>query len=213
MKKFMRRNLVMKKLLLTGILLMSILAALAGCGGGKSSTGPAGAKVTTIAGSAGPSGSTDAIGTAARFFQPGGIAIDGNGNLYVSDTYNSTIRKLTKNGTAYTVTTIAGSVLSTGSTNGVGLTQAKFNYPEGIAVDSNGDLYVADTNNCSIRKLTKNGTAYTVTTIAGLANNSGSTDGTGTAARFSGPYGITINGNGNLFVVEIVNNTIRKITF
>lgn len=159
--------------------------------------------VTTIAGSAGATGSSDGIGTAARFNLPWGITTDGT-NLYVADYQNSTIRKIVISTGA--VTTIAGSAGVTGSTDGIG-TLARFYWPFGITTDGS-NLYVTDAFNKTVRKIVISTGA--VTTIAGTAGSSGSTDGTGAAARFSVPYGITTDGT-NLYVADYANHTIRKI--
>ena len=161
--------------------------------------------VTTFAGTAGTSGTTDGTGTAARFNTPSDIDIDASGNLYVVDYLNHTIRKITSAGV---VTTFAGSAGTSGTTDGTG-TAARFNRPTGIKIDSNGNLFVADTLNHTIRKITSAGV---VTTFAGTAGTSGTTDGTGTAARFNSPSGIEIDASGNLFITDYANDTIRKIT-
>jgi sugar lactone lactonase YvrE len=148
-------------------------------------------------------GSADGTGNAARFYEPGGIVVDAAGNLYVADSGNHTIRKVTSSGL---VTTLAGTTGSTGSKDGIG-SAAWFYDPEGIAADATGNLYVAD--GYSIRKITPAGV---VTTLAGSAENPGSSDGTGDAARFYGPNGIAVDAVGNLFVADTYNQTIRKIT-
>jgi mucin-19 len=166
---------------------------------------PAG-MVTTVAGSTGLSGKTDGTGAEARFYDPQGAAMDVGGNLYVSDSYTHTIRKVTPAGV---VTTVAGGLGLAGRTDGTG-TAARFNYPMDVALDSVGNLFVADWGNSAIRKVTSAGV---VTTFAGsTAGVAGSTDGTGNAARFYFPCGVAIDGMGNLFVADSYNHTIRKIT-
>jgi hypothetical protein len=165
---------------------------------------PAGA-VSTFAGSAGNSGSADGSGGAARFDQPGGVAVDSAGNVYVADTANHTIRKITPAGV---VTTLAGSPGVQGSSDGTG-SAATFSYPSGVAVDSTGNIYVADTDNDTIRKITPAGV---VTTLAGSAGNVGSNDGTGSAAQFNGPHGVSVNSAGVVYVTDTYNFTIREIT-
>ena len=161
--------------------------------------------VTTLAGLAGSSGSTDATGSSARFNNIGGIAVDTAGNLFVADTSNHTIRKVTSAGV---VTTLAGSAGSSGSTNATG-SSARFSSPYFVTVDTLGNVFVSDSGNNTIRKVTSAGV---VTTLAGLAGSSGSTDATGSSARFYRPSGITVDTAGNLFVVDSLNSTIRKVT-
>jgi len=147
-------------------------------------------EVTTFAGD-GFSGSTDGAGVSASFNKPKGIAIDSSGNVYVADTDNHLIRKIASNGN---VTTLAGDGFS-GSTDGAG-SAASFNSPTGVAVDSSGNVYVADTNNHLIRKIDSAGN---VTTLAGVGDGvSGSTDGVGSAASFGSPNGVAVDGNGNV---------------
>jgi len=161
--------------------------------------------VTTLAGTAGSSGSVDGTGSAARFNQPNGIAVDASGNVYVADSGNHTIRKITSSGV---VTTLAGMAGSFGSVDGTG-SAARFNGPSGVAVDASGNVYVADSNNSTIRKIN---VAGEVTTLAGTAGSTGSADGTGSVARFYFPNGIAVDTSGNVYVADIYNSTIRKIT-
>jgi sugar lactone lactonase YvrE len=162
-------------------------------------------EVTTLAGTAGEFGSADGTNGAAQFFYPSGVAVDGAGNVYVADSYNSTLRKITSGGV---VTTLAGSPGATGSTDGLGA-EVQFYYPSGLALDSAGNIYVADTFNSAIRKVTGGGM---VTTLAGQAGQAGSADANGSGARFRSPFAITVDGNGNLYVADTLNNTIRKVT-
>ena len=161
--------------------------------------------VTTLAGTAGSSGSTNATGSAARFYYPFGVSVDTAGNVFVADASNHTIRKVTSAGV---VTTLAGTPGSAGSTNATG-SAARFNYPYGLYVDTAGNVFVADTGNHTIRKVTSAGV---VTTLAGTAGSSGSTDATGSAARFFNPYGVSVDTAGNVFVADTDNHTIRKVT-
>lgn len=165
---------------------------------------PAGV-VSTLAGTAGVTGSTDATGAAARFNSPRGIATDSAGNVYVGDTLNFTIRKITPKGE---VTTLAGTAGIFGSTDGTGAA-ASFNFPNGVATDGDGNVYVADTNSPAIRKITPAGV---VTTLAGTPNVWGSTDGTGPAASFEIPIGVATDSAGNVYVGDFAAMTIRKIT-
>jgi hypothetical protein len=161
--------------------------------------------VTTLAGTAGSSGSTDGTGSAARFNQPYGVSVDTAGNVFVADTYNHTIRKVTSAGV---VTTLAGTAGSSGSTDGTG-SAARFNLPLGVSVDTAGNVFVGDGTNHTVRKVTSLGV---VTTLAGTAGSSGSTDGTGSAARFNQPWGVSVDTAGNVFVADNQNHTIRKVT-
>jgi sugar lactone lactonase YvrE len=169
--------------------------------------------VTTIAGIAGYAGNIDATGTAALFNQPEGIAADSAANLYITDTGNETIRMVTSAGA---VTTLAGFAGIKGHVDGTG-SAAQFSSPSGLSVDNSGNVYVADAGNNTIRKVSSNGKAYTtfsgvVTTFAGSAGNAGYADSTGSAAQFNGPTGLNLDSQGNLYVTDVGNNTIRKIT-
>jgi sugar lactone lactonase YvrE len=161
---------------------------------------PAGV-VSTFAGS-GSRGSMNGTGTAASFAFPTGIALDSSGNFYVVDTGNYLIRKITADGV---VTTLAGSTV--GFIDGLGTT-ARFNNPQSIAVDSSGNIYVAERNLFTIRKITPEGA---VTTFAGSGTR-GSSDGTGTSASFYFPMGVAVDSSGNVYVADQGNNLIRKIT-
>jgi streptogramin lyase len=123
-----------------------------------------------LAGSAGSLGSNDGTGSAAQFNAPQGAAVDGNGNVYIADTGNNTIRKITPLGV---VTTFAGFAGSAGSNDGTG-SAARFELPQGVAVDTTGNVYVGDSQNYTIRKITPAGV---VSTLAGAAHEFGSTDG------------------------------------
>lgn len=161
--------------------------------------------VTTLAGTAGVRGSADGNGADARFDSPAAVAVDASGNVYVADLGNVTIRKITPAGA---VTTLAGSVGMQGNVDGTG-TAARFHVVVGVAVDADGNVFVADFGSDAIRKVTPAGD---VTTLAGTPFVSGSADGTGPDARFNAPTGLALDSAGNLLVTDAGNSTIRKVT-
>ena len=164
---------------------------------------------TNFAGQPGGSGNANGTGIAARFNYPIGVATDASGNIYVTDTENHTIRRITLAGGV--VSTIAGSAGQSGSADGTG-SAARFYAPAGIAVDGSGNLYVADYGNSTIRKITPSRTSWSVKTLACTAGVTGKTDGIGSKALFSDPLGIAVDLNGNVYVADTGNQTIRKIT-
>ena len=165
---------------------------------------PAGV-VTTLAGLGGVAGTNNGTGTAARFNQPYGLAVDGAGNVYVADSFNQTIRKVTAQGV---VSTLAGLAGVAGTNNGTG-SAARFNEPAAVALDAVTNLFVADYLNNTIRKVTQAGV---VTTMAGQAGVSGTNNGTGKAAQFYHPTGLAMDSLTNLYVTDYVSSTIRKVT-
>ncbi|MCC6817949.1 MAG: T9SS type A sorting domain-containing protein [Bacteroidia bacterium] len=158
----------------------------------------------------GAADSKDLAGSQARFSRPAGIAINPNTNeLLIADLDNNQIRKMERyinNSTQQIVSTFAGVKQLNGSFLDGATTSAKFNQPVGIAVAPNGDVYLADRANHCIRKIS-NGT---VSTFAGSAGNSGHVNGMGTAAKFSAPFNVFIDGN-FLLVADYGNSAIRKI--
>lgn len=158
--------------------------------------------ITTFAGQGNVVTGVD--GTPGSFNNPYGVAIDAQKNIYVTDTLNNTIRKISPAGA---VTTLAGTAGSPGSANGTGAA-ARFNFPVGVAVDASGNVFVADSRNFTIRKITPAGE---VTTYAGAPFQTGSVDGPAASARFFLPYGVAVDGGGNVYVADGGNHTIRKI--
>lgn len=161
--------------------------------------------LTTFAGKRDDRGAADGAGTAARFSTPRGIAVDRAGNLYVADEGNHNIRKITPAGV---VSTLAGGTNESGTRDGPG-TSARFGAPRGLAVDSAGNVYVADADNHAIRKITPTGL---VSTFAGQPGAAGGADGPGNAAQFSEPRGIAVDAAGNVFVADTGNSAVREIT-
>lgn len=152
--------------------------------------------VTTLAGRSRSPGSADGVRFNAQFNSPTGIAIDASGNLYVADTGNNTIRKITPDGV---VTTLAGTPGPSGDADGSGAA-ARFNQPSNIAIDAAGNLYVTDTGNLLIRKITPDGS---VSTLVGQTGVRGNDDGDPSAATFLGPVGITADEAGNLYITDV----------
>lgn len=162
--------------------------------------------VSTLAGRFGSSGTIDGIGDAARFNSSTGIAVDRDGNVYVTEWGSHVIRKITTGGV---VRTLAGLANALGSSDGAGAA-ARFNNPAGVCVDAQGNLFVADQHNQMIRKITPTGV---VTTIAGGPGRGvllGTGDGIGVGASFLNPQSIAIDGRGNLLVTEW--HRVRKIS-
>ena len=161
-------------------------------------------RVSTFAGNPGISGDQDGDRTVALFNEPWGLCVGPEGNIFVADTRNNLIRKITPEGM---VTTIAGSG-NYGTSNGMG-SSATFGNPTGIDVDAMGNIYVADHLTHIIRKIDPQGF---VSTLAGRPYQMGDTDGQGDQAAFKRPYGLTIDNDGNILVADEWNHKIRKIT-
>jgi hypothetical protein len=161
-----------------------------------------GGVVSTVAGVAGEPGTSDGTGAGARFNHPTGLTRTPDGNFYVVDSLNDTIRELTPSGV---VTTIAGAPGVQGGEDGTD-TQARFYQPASV-VYAAPYYYLVDQFNNTIRSMD----ASTVSTIVGVADVAGSTDGTGSAALFDTPIGIVIGGDGAIYVTDVVNDTIRRI--
>jgi len=192
--------------------------------------------VTTVAGIALNPGSSNGTGTSAQFNSPYGVAADASGNVYVADSGNNSLRKITPGGVVTTIAGVSGNfkgiaidgaganlyltdftagtitkvVVSSGSVSTLNLTGGTLNNPIGICVDSGGNIYVADSGNFVIRKISPGGA---MTTLAGTVGNSGGVDGTGGAAQFAYPTGIAVNrSSGNVYVADSSGNFIRMVT-
>lgn len=161
-------------------------------------------RVITLAGRAGESGATDGAGNRARFAGPAGVALDRTGTLYVADRLNHTLRKVAPDGTVSTFAGASGKIGHADGARGI----ARFNNPSGVAVDALGTVYVADTGNHTVRKITPAGE---VSTLAGCAGLRGNADGTGAFARFNGPAAVAVDRTGHVFVADRDNHTIRRI--
>ena len=161
--------------------------------------------VATLAGQALVSGSTNGYSTNALFNDPAALVTDPAGNLFVADSQNHAIRKISANGL---VTMLAGQLGVPGSGDETGA-QARFDSPCGVTLDRNGNLFVSDTGNHTIRKITPAGV---VTTIAGRAGQSGFADGPSSSALFNSPLGIAVAPNGTIYVADSGNHVIRAIS-
>ncbi|MCL2724727.1 MAG: NHL repeat-containing protein [Polyangiaceae bacterium] len=157
--------------------------------------------VSTLAGT-GAAGTLDGLSTVATFDHPYAVALGPDGSLYVADTYNNKIRKIATDGT---VATYAGT--GAASLMDSDCAHATFNYPTSIAVDSAGNVYVADRANQAIRKITA--IPCQVSTLAGPVTD---VDSGNTTSPFNGPTGLTVDASGNVYVTDFTNNTILKVT-
>lgn len=170
--------------------------------------------VSTFAGSPGASGIDDGTNSAARFFAPQGVAVDGADNVFVSDTLNHSIRRITSAGVVTTIAGLPGFPGVADGTNSLAYTNngARLNQPAGLAVDAAGNIFVADSGNHTIRKISPAGTNWVSSTVAGLPSVFGSADGTNSVARFLNPLGVALDAAGNVFVADSSNQTIREIS-
>jgi sugar lactone lactonase YvrE len=158
---------------------------------------------SVLAGDFGSQGSSDGQGSAVRFAMPMGVGLDASGTVFVSDAWNKSIRQVTTNGA---VRTLAGSPDQGGGADGQG-SAARFGAPAGLAVDTNGVVYVCDLVSHTVRKVTPQGV---VSTLAGCQGKTGASDGTGTNALFTSPFAVALDSQGNLFVTDA--NAVRKVT-
>ena len=165
--------------------------------------------ITTFAGNGtSGSGGDDGLATAAQLREPFEVTLDGSGNVYIADRNNHRVRKLTV--ATGIVTTIAGTGTSGFSGDGAAATAAQLYYPAKVAVDEAGNVYIADASNHRIRKVTA--TTGIITTVAGTGTSGFSGDGgPATAAQLRVPYGVALDGAGNMYVADSDNYRIRKV--
>ncbi|MBS1511925.1 MAG: hypothetical protein JST86_13845 [Bacteroidetes bacterium] len=188
-----------KRILINSLAILLVTILTCSCKKNKA-TPPQTLTVSTFAGN-GTYGNVDGTASTAQFATVLGLTADAQGNIYV--TSGHAIKKITAAGQ---VSTLAGMYNQSGFTDGTG-TLARFNSPVGLAADGAGNVFVADDNNNSIRKISPAGV---VTTIAG-GGIAGNTNGNGTVARFNNPMDVAIDASGNLIIADYTNNRIRKI--
>jgi trimeric autotransporter adhesin len=149
------------------------------------------------------------LATSSTLCGPNGVAVDASGNIYIADTYNGRIRMVTK--TTGIITTVAGGKASGYSGDGGLATSASLRFPNGVAVDESGNIYIADTNNNRIRMVTK--TTGIITTVAGDGTRGYSGDGgLATSATLKNPYGVSVDASGNIYIADSGSDRIRLVT-
>jgi len=164
--------------------------------------------IITVAGNGEISyGGDGGLATKARLLSPSGVTVDAEGNLFIADWGNNRIRKVDKNGIIITAAGIGG-FWGGYSGDGGPAVQAELDRPEGVALDTLGNLYIAEYENNSIRKVDPNGN---ITTVAGGAWGFGSDDGPATEARLNGPSGVAVDTFGNVYIADQWNQRIRKV--
>ena len=163
--------------------------------------------ITTVAGNGHAGFSGDGgLATNAQLALPGGVAVDGAGNLYIGDTNNHRVRKVDLSGT---ITTLAGNDSAGGSGDGGPATSAELYYPQSVAVDGKGNIYIGDTGTYRVRKIDPSGI---ITTVAGNGTSGFSGDGgPAVSASLGSPDGVAVDGVGNIFIADYVDNRIRKV--
>ena len=164
--------------------------------------------ITTVAGTGGIGpGGDGGPATSAHVWNPSGVAVDASGNLFIADSFNNLIRKVSQQGT---ISTVAGNGDGGFSGDAGPATSAHLSSPAGVAVDGSGNLFIADTENNRVRKVTPQGT---ITTIAGNGKQGFSGDGgPATSAQLGSPRGIAVDASGNLLIADTVNNRVRRVT-
>lgn len=163
--------------------------------------------ISTIAGSGSTwSGGDGGAATRAAIYGPGGVAVDSSGNVYIAETSGHKIRKIDTNGI---ISTIAGTGGYGFYGEGIAATNAQLNYPSGVAVDSSGNVFIADYYNHRIRKVDTNGI---IRTVAGTGTRGADGDGlAATSAQLNNPHGVAVDSSGNLYIADDMNHKIRKV--
>src|ERR1017187_1681268 len=163
-----------------------------------------GGTITTVAGNGGFSGE-GVLATSATLIYPEGVAADSAGNLYVADTGNNRIRKVS----AGRITTVAGNGTSGYAGDGGPATNASLNLPSSVAVDSAGNVYVVDENNLRIRRVS----GGTISTVAGNGTSGFAGDGsTAIASSLNDPMGVAVDSADNLYIADSLNSRVRKVS-
>jgi trimeric autotransporter adhesin len=193
----------------TGLVAAGMLATLLACGGSSTKAGASGSSViSTFAGSTNSGfGGDGGPAVSAQLNQPVTGTFDSSGSMFIADTQNNRIRKVTSSGT---ISTVAGNGAIGFSGDGGAATSAALNAPRGVAVDASGNLYISDTGNSRIRKVSSSGviTTFAGTGVAGFAGDGG----VALNAQFSSPEGIVVDGSGNVYIADRGNARIRKIS-
>ncbi len=169
-------------------------------------------EVTTVAGhdQSGPGFSGDGLAaTGAQLNYPWGVAVDAAGNIYIADTANQRIRKVTA--ATGVITTMAGTGVAGFTGDGGPATAAQLNDPRAVAVDEEGNVFIADTRNHRVRKVAAGTGVITTMAGTGVAGFTGD-GGPATAAQLNGPMGLAVDGAGNLFIADTWNDRIREVT-
>ncbi len=164
--------------------------------------------ILTVAGNGSTGyGGDNGQATIAKLNEPGGVAVDSGGNIYIADTFNNRIRRVTGS----TITTVVGNGAAGYTGDGYPAAGARVSTPWGVAVDAAGNLFIADTDNSAIRKVTV--ATGAITTVAGIGSTGYSGDGSSaTGARLFYPYGVAVDAAGNLYIADTWNAVIRKVT-
>lgn len=161
--------------------------------------------ISTVAGNGQPGYSSDGVAaTASKLGEPAAVAVDSAGNFYIADTWNNRIREVT---TAGIISTVAGNGVFGGSGDGGAATSAELFEPTGVAVDTRGNIYIADTWNNRIREVT----AGTISTVAGGGTSGIGDGGLATNAQLNFPYGVAVDANGNIYIADEYNFMVRQV--